>query len=81
MKYREEFKPAHNKIEISRLDEISNTIVPFDLFKDTLIRYSDVVINGELKYYLFEMHHIISDGFTLQSALIELLDNKKPTSE
>lgn len=77
LKYREEFKPAHNKIEISRLDEISNTIVPFDLFKDTLIRYSDVVINGELKYYLFEMHHIISDGFTLQSALIELLDNKK----
>ena len=59
------------------LNELSEHVKPFDLFKDTLIRYSDVIISGKLEYYLFEMHHIVSDGFTLQNSLNELLNGIK----
>lgn len=77
LKYNKEFAPAHNSIEIMNLNELSEHVKPFDLFKDTLIRYSDVIISGKLEYYLFEMHHIVSDGFTLQNSLNELLNGIK----
>lgn len=77
MKRNPNFKVIHARMELEDISDISKHIIPFNLFNDSLVRYYEVIIDGKADYYLMEMHHIISDGHTIQDILYNSLNQNK----
>ncbi|MEK3854009.1 amino acid adenylation domain-containing protein [Cytobacillus sp. FSL H8-0458] len=73
-------KDAEFKINISFWDELSLTnkvsqfIKPFNLEEAPLLRVEIIRIDPEEHIMLFDMHHIISDGISIEILMKELAD-------
>jgi len=62
-----EFEVRDEKVDTSNIEEIANDFIkPFDLSKAPLIRAKLVTLKNQKTLLLIDMHHIISDGQTIQ---------------
>ncbi|MDH6349569.1 linear gramicidin non-ribosomal peptide synthetase LgrD [Brevibacillus sp. 1238] len=69
-------EPAEREAEIKRLAEQA-IVQPFDLTKGLLLRASLVQLDANDFVFLFVMHHIASDGWSMGILLSELMTNYK----
>ena len=69
-------EPAEREAEIKRLAEQA-IVQPFDLTKGPLLRASLVQLDANDFVFLFVMHHIASDGWSMGILLSELMTNYK----
>lgn len=77
------FQKIHDKLDFKVLKEIADEseietlirqfVQPFDLSSDPLIRVSLYEISDDKRLLLFDMHHIISDGISIQILLNDLI--------
>lgn len=75
LSFNHNFKIEQKVIKIADLNQLHNYIEPFDIFNDSLVRFSNIYINNQLQYILFEMHHLISDGISIHK-ILDSIDNK-----
>lgn len=78
----EPYQKIHDKVEFQffyeekdehEIEQIAKTFIkPFDLSKPQLIRAGLVKVNEEKSYLFFDMHHIISDGMSIDILTSEL---------
>ncbi|MCK4258700.1 MAG: non-ribosomal peptide synthase/polyketide synthase, partial [Halanaerobiales bacterium] len=69
-----EFKITHRKVDISDLERIVEEFVqPFDLRKAPLLRVELVEV-GDRYLMIFDMHHIISDGVSMEIIIKDFLN-------
>ncbi|TGU73426.1 hypothetical protein EN829_064900, partial [Mesorhizobium sp. M00.F.Ca.ET.186.01.1.1] len=73
-------EPAEREAEIKRLAEQA-IVQPFDLTKGLLLRASLVQLDANDFVFLFVMHHIASDGWSMGILLSELMTNYKAFSQ
>lgn len=77
MNYNEDFKINHGRLDLKNIKELEGKIKPFNLLKDSLIRLTDIYVDGIKKYILFEMHHLISDGISIVKLLHDVFASDK----
>jgi amino acid adenylation domain-containing protein/thioester reductase-like protein len=70
-----EFEIEYEKVEHSNIDKIAEEFIkPFDLSKVPLIRAKAVMLKNGKTLLLIDMHHIISDGQTIQIIAKQISD-------
>ncbi|MCE3294287.1 MAG: hypothetical protein K0R65_1, partial [Crocinitomicaceae bacterium] len=73
---REELVMQIQKVHIDESQltfEYDNFVRPFDLENDSLIRMKSVRTDSGNQYLMFDVHHIISDGVSMEILITELL--------
>ncbi len=75
------FVMEYEENEAADISECLDAFVkPFDLEKDLLFRGKLVTVNNTTAYLLIDMHHAISDGFSIEAIIAEFMslytDNK-----
>ncbi|MGD2084798.1 MAG: amino acid adenylation domain-containing protein [Candidatus Aminicenantes bacterium] len=79
-----EFRVSHKTISVNRTQEelrsrIKRFVKPFDLGKAPLLRVEIIELREEKHFVLFDMHHIISDGSSMEITVndfVQLYENK-----
>ncbi|MBQ0002114.1 MAG: amino acid adenylation domain-containing protein [Treponema sp.] len=83
--FEKDYKPeiSIKKMNEEDFDEYKKSFVhPFDLFNDFLYRF-EIILSDKI-YLLIDIHHLISDGFSIDlfiKQLCECLEGKKPEKE
>ncbi|MDQ0273892.1 amino acid adenylation domain-containing protein/non-ribosomal peptide synthase protein (TIGR01720 family) [Cytobacillus purgationiresistens] len=73
-------KDVNNEINVLQIDYenidsfIETSIKPFNLFKPSLIRMTVIEAGKNHQYLILDMHHIVSDGLSLELIEKELFD-------
>lgn len=81
MRYNEKFQIEHRNLVIDDIYKIKEGIKPFDLFSDSLVRMTNIQVQGERNFLLLEIHHLISDGETIYEIIRHLKQPMKIISE
>lgn len=68
-----EYESISNSIEVDVKKMLSEFVRPFDLSSPPLIRIKIVELSEEESILLFDMHHIISDGMSMNIIISDLL--------